>query len=107
MRHVFNWVPAATLMGIVVLGQGLVACTVRAEPPVVGGYATVYADDVPVDVGVYPHVAFEGGDAYYVNSRWYTRRDGRWLRLREEPPALRTYRTTYVRPPPARQHERR
>ena len=98
MRPTFDWVQGTKFLGVCVLSGSLSACMVSAEPPVVGGYATVYADDVPVNVDVYPHVAFEGGYAYYVNDRWYFRRSGRWLRMREEPPALRGYRTTYLRP---------
>jgi hypothetical protein len=83
------------------------ACVVREEPPVVGGYATVYADEevpVSVDIDLYPHVWFEGGYAYYVNDRWYYRSGGRWVRMRAEPPALARYRATYVQSaPPARQ----
>src|SRR5579863_9210158 len=88
------------ILGIALTGIAVAGCAVGVEPPVVGGYATVYADDVPVNVEAYPSVAYEGGFAYYVHDRWYYRRDGRWLRMREEPPALRTYRTTYWRPAP-------
>jgi hypothetical protein len=96
-----------------VLASGASACAVRAEPPVVGGYATVYADDeVPtnVDIDVYPHVWFEGGYAYYVNDGWYYRSSGRWVRLRREPPLLARYRAEHVQhAPPAREraHRRR
>jgi hypothetical protein len=86
-----------------VLASGASACVVRAEPPVVGGYAAVYADDeVPasVDIDVYPHVWFDGSYAYYVNDRWYYRSSGRWVRMREEPPALARYRATYVQQAP-------
>jgi hypothetical protein len=90
----------------VALVSGASACVVHEEPPVVGGYATVYADDeVPasVDVTVYPHVSFEGGYAYCVNDSWYYRTGGRWVRMRQEPPALARYRATYVQhAPPAR-----
>jgi hypothetical protein len=89
-----------------VLAAAASACAVEAGPPVVGGYATVYADDeVPasVDIDVYPHVWFEGGYAYYVHDRWYYRSAGRWVRMRQEPPALARYRATYVQhAPPAR-----
>jgi hypothetical protein len=99
---------ALRIVTIFALTSGVSACVVRAEPPVVGGYATVYADDelpASVDVDLYPHVWFEGGYAYYVNDRWYYRSGERWVRLRREPPALARYRATYVQhAPPARGH---
>jgi hypothetical protein len=104
---------AVKFVMISALASGAAACAVRAEPPVVGGYATVYADDeVPasVDMELYPHVWFEGGYAYYRNDRWYYRSGRRWVRMREEPPALARYRATYVQHVPrarGRAYERR
>jgi hypothetical protein len=73
-----------------------------AYPPTVGGYATAYADDVPVDIYAYPHVYFSGGYAYLVRDRWYYPSEGRWVMLRTEPPQLYRYRSTYrQQAPPA------
>jgi hypothetical protein len=78
----------------------LPACTVEAYPPTVGGYETVYADTVPPDLYVYPHVWYDGGYAYLVGGRWYYPARGRWVVLRQEPPELYRYRTYYVRQAP-------
>jgi hypothetical protein len=79
---------------------GLPACAVRAYPPAVGGYATVYADGVPTDIYAYPHVPYEGGSAYLVGDRWYYPTGGGWVVLAGEPPELYRYRTTYVQQAP-------
>lgn len=79
------------------LGLALTGCAVEAEPPAVGGYATVYATDVPPDVYAYPHVYYDGGYAYLVGDQWYYPYAGRWVVLRSEPPALYRYRVGYGR----------
>jgi hypothetical protein len=81
----------------------LPSCTVSAYPPTVGGYETVYVDNVPPDIYAYPHASYEGGYAYLVGGRWYyPAHGGRWVVLRQEPPELYRYRTDYVqRAPPA------
>jgi hypothetical protein len=81
---------------------GTPACAVRAYPPTIGGYATVYADNVPVDIYTYPHVYYGGSYAYLVGDRWYYPSGGGWVVMRGEPPELYRYRSTYVRrAPPA------
>jgi hypothetical protein len=71
-------------------------CVVRAAPPVVGGYATVYADDVPPNIYSYPHVWYDGGYAYLVGDQWYYPSGGGWVMLRGEPRELYRYRSDYV-----------
>ena len=73
----------------------LPACAFRAEPPVVGGYATVYADTVPADIYGYPHVWYEGGYAYLVGDRWFYPSTSGWVVLRGEPAPLYRYRAYY------------
>jgi hypothetical protein len=72
----------------------------RAYPPYVGGYATIYADTVPVDVYAYPHVWYDGGYAYLVNDEWYYPTAHGWVVLREEPPTLYQYRRQFVQQAP-------
>ena len=93
---------AALLLGmlaaaVALAGLALSGCTVEAEPPVVGGYATVYAADVPPDIYGYPHVYYDGGYAYLVGDQWFYPYEGRWVMLRSEPPALYRYRVGYAR----------
>jgi hypothetical protein len=78
---------------------GVSGCAVEAYPPPVGGYTTVYATNVPPDMTVYPRVAYAGGYAYLVGDSWYYPTGRRWVVLRNEPPELYRYRTTYVAPP--------
>jgi len=87
---------AVAALGAVVAASG---CAADVYPPTVGGYATVYATNVPPDMTAYPRVAYDGGYAYLVGNRWYYPSRDRWLVLREEPPQLYRYRTTYVAPP--------
>jgi hypothetical protein len=79
----------------------LSACAIRAAPPFVGGYATVYADTVPADIYAYPHVWYEGGYAYLVGERWYYPSSSGWVVLRSEPAPLFRYRSYYVRGVPS------
>jgi hypothetical protein len=83
---------SAALLGALV---ALPACAVRAYPPAVGGYATVYADSVPDDIYAYPHVYYDGGYAYLVGDSWYYPNGGSWVTLRGEPPELYRYRVNY------------
>lgn len=87
---------AALLLAMFAGSAALSGCTVEAEPPAVGGYATVYAGDVPPDIYAYPHVYYEGGYAYLVGDQWYYPYAGRWVVLRSEPPALYRYRIGYA-----------
>jgi hypothetical protein len=73
----------------------LPACALTAEPPIVGGYATFYAQTVPADIYAYPHVWYEGGYAYLVGDRWFYPSSSGWVVLRSEPAPLFRYRTFY------------
>ncbi len=86
--------PVGTLAVIAALAS-LPGCALRAAPPVVGGYATIYADTVPDDIYAYPHVWYDGGYAYLVGSRWYYPSSGGWVVLRGEPAPLYRYRAAY------------
>jgi hypothetical protein len=77
---------------------GLIACEAVDRPPSVGGYATTYAKDVPPGIYGSPHVWCDGGYAYLVGDRWYFPAGTRWVVLRQEPPELYRYRTTYRAP---------
>ncbi len=74
----------------------LSACTVRAYPPTIGGYATVYASDVPADIYAYPRAPYAGGYAYLVHDEWYYPSRGGWVVLQGEPGELHRYRSTVV-----------
>jgi hypothetical protein len=86
--------PVGTLAVIAALAI-LPGCALRASPPVVGGYATVYADTVPDDIYAYPHVWYDGGYAYLVGTRWFYPSGGGWVVLRTEPAPLYRYRASY------------
>lgn len=90
---------AVLLLGMLAMPAGLAqsGCAVEAEPPALGGYATVYAADVPPDIYAYPHVYYDGGYAYLVGDQWYYPYADRWVVLRSEPPALYRYRVGYGR----------
>lgn len=92
-------VRAALLLGMLAapVALGLSGCAVEAEPPVLGGYATLYATDVPPDIYAYPHVYYGDGYAYLVGDQWYYPYAGRWVVMRSEPPALYRYRVGYGR----------
>jgi hypothetical protein len=79
---------------VATLAAAPIACA-PAYPPTVGGYATVYADDVPSNIYAYPHVYFDRSYAYLVRDRWYYPSTGGWVVLRTEPPQLYRYRSTY------------
>jgi hypothetical protein len=78
---------------------GVAGCAADVYRPTVGGYTAVYATNIPPDMTVYPRAAYAGGYAYLVGNRWYYPAGRRWVVLREEPPQLYRYRTTYVAPP--------
>ncbi len=92
-------VRAALLLGMLAgpVALTLSGCAVEAEPPVVGGYATVYATDVPPDIYGYPRVYYGSDYAYLVGDQWFYPYAGRWVVLRREPPALYRYRIGYGR----------
>jgi hypothetical protein len=76
----------------------LPGCVARVGPPLVGGYATFYASNVPPDVYSYPHVWYEGGYAYLVGDQWFYPSSGGWVVFRTEPRDLYRYRSTYRYP---------
>jgi hypothetical protein len=82
------------------LAAGLTACASSGQPPAVGGYPTAYASGVPADILAAPHVWYGGGYAYLVGDQWYYPARGRWVVLRDEPPELNRYRSTYRAPTP-------
>jgi hypothetical protein len=100
---------ATTILGI--------GCAARVYGEPVQGYpstyeedAIVYVDTVPPNIEVYPHYTYGGGEAYYVEGRWYRRGPRGWGYYRREPPELMQQRT-YVQQAPAaapreREHER-
>ena len=59
-----------------------------AYPAPVEDDAIVYVDTVPPNIEAYPHYAYDGGDAYYVEGRWYRRGPRGWGYYRQEPPQL-------------------
>jgi hypothetical protein len=52
----------------------------------------VYVDAAPVNIETYPHYAYDGGYAYYVDGRWYHQGPRGWGYYRQEPPALQRQR---------------
>lgn len=92
----------ATLAALATLGA--TGCSADAYPTAVGGYSTVYVDEVPPNIALYPHVWYGRGYAYLVANTWYYPSGNRWVVLKQEPPELYRYRTSYVqRAPPAYQ----
>jgi hypothetical protein len=92
--------PLGSIALVAMLGS-MTACAADVYPPTVGGYETAYAGDVPADVYEYPHVAYEGGNAYLVGDRWYYPTARGWVRLHHESPELARYRAEhrgFVRP---------
>jgi hypothetical protein len=87
------------------LAGALTACAADVYPPSVGGYATVSVDTVPPDIYAYPHVAYEGSNAYLVNDTWYYPTPRGWVKLHHESPELARYRADY-RPAPPREERR-
>jgi len=53
------------------LGVSGCSATFMAGPPTVSGYEVAEARAVPVDIERYPHVAYNGQDAYLVGGLWY------------------------------------
>jgi hypothetical protein len=94
----------APALACALFGSAAAACSVttEGEPPVVGGYATVYADDVPPNIETYPRVPYEGGYAYYANEHWYYPAAHGWVRFRDEPSALAKRKAYLQVAPPAR-----
>ena len=74
------------------------ACTagVYSEPQPVELYSApagvddgiVYDEYAPPDIHLYPHVFYEGGEAYYANGRWYRHGPRGWGYYRQTPPDL-------------------
>ena len=77
------------------------AATVEPEPPVYGGYATVYTTSVPEDIYARPYVYYAGRPAYYVQGRWYTESPRGWVYYRSAPPELERHRPYVQQAPPA------
>ncbi|MEO6576963.1 MAG: hypothetical protein ABIP89_24150 [Polyangiaceae bacterium] len=75
------------------------ALSLTACAPRVGAYGAVYATTVPYDIYSYPHVPYEGSNAYLVGNQWYYPQRHGWVVLRDEPPALYRYRSVQVAPP--------
>jgi hypothetical protein len=100
---------SARIAGILVsaLAAGLAAlgvagCAADAYPPTVSGYSTIYVDDAPPNIALYPHVWYGGAYAYLVGNTWYYPSRNRWVVLKQEPPELYRHRARYVeRVPPA------
>ncbi|MDI1430816.1 hypothetical protein [Polyangium sorediatum] len=95
----------APVIALSMLAAGCTA-TLSAGTPNVGGYDVAYAEAVPVDVNMYPAVAYRGRLAYLVEGRWYWPTDNGWVVFVEEPPELASYRTNVQTapravPPPA------
>jgi len=86
-----------TALSVLAMTGAIAACSVDAYPPSVGGYATTSADanSVPPDIYSYPHVAYEGSNAYLVNDAWYYPTARGWVRLHHESPELSRYRAHY------------
>lgn len=81
---------------------GVAGCAADVYTPTVGGYSTIYVDDAPPNIALYPHVWYGGGYAYLVGNTWYYPSRNRWVVLKQEPPELYRYRARYVeRVPPA------
>ncbi len=93
----------ASLPALALALGSMTACAADVYPPTVGGYATVSAGDVPADVYAYPHLAYDGGNAYLVSGTWYYPTARGWVRLRHESPELARFRWEhrgFVRPAP-------
>jgi hypothetical protein len=86
--------PSFGTIAVLAALAALPACAVRVRPPIVGGYATFYADTVPVDIYAYPHVWYEGGYTYLVGDRWFYPTASGWVILRSEPAPLFRYRAS-------------
>jgi hypothetical protein len=84
-----------TALSVLAMTAAISACSAEPYPPYVGGYATVNADTVPPDIYTYPHVAYEGSNAYLVNDAWFYPTPRGWVRLRHESPQLARYHADY------------
>jgi hypothetical protein len=60
----------------------------------------IYVEAPPPDIEIYPHVSFGGGDAYFVEGRWYRRGPRGWSYYRDEPPELARQRPDHDRDRP-------
>jgi hypothetical protein len=87
--------PSIGTIAVLAALASLPACAIRAAPPIVGGYATFYAQTVPANIYAYPHVWYEGGYAYLVGDRWFYPSSGGWVVLRGEPAPLYRFRAYY------------
>lgn len=78
------------------------ALTLAGCGPRLGAYGAVYATSVPYDIYSYPHVYYNGANAYLVGDQWYYPQSRGWVVLRNEPPSLYRYRSYYggAAPPP-------
>ncbi|MDP9036939.1 MAG: hypothetical protein M3O50_19240 [Myxococcota bacterium] len=85
------------------------AARVYSESAPASGYASpveedgiVYVSAVPPNIEAYPRYSYGGGDAYYVDGRWYRRGPRGWGYYREEPPQLARQRPNVAvqAPPP-------
>ena len=83
----------------------LYADPVQASVASSGDDSVVYVDAAPVNIELYPHCAYEGGYAYYVDGRWYHQGPRGWGYYRQEPPELQRQRG-YVQQAGAAPHER-
>jgi hypothetical protein len=89
------------------------AARVYGGEPVEGSPATseddtiVYVDTAPPNIEAYPHYSYGGGDAYFVEGRWYRRGPRGWGYYRQEPPELLRQRSNEQRAPAvSRERER-
>jgi hypothetical protein len=69
--------------------------------------AVVEVDTVPPDIESYPSVYIDGGNAYYVEGRWYRRGPRGWGYYRREPPQLQRQRAYIQQAPPAQRERAR
>jgi hypothetical protein len=70
-------------------------------PPTVQEDDVVYVETVPPNIEAYPHYSYGGGEAYYIDGRWYRRGPRGWGYYRQEPPELERQRAHVVREAPA------
>jgi len=70
----------------------LYADPVQASGGPYGDDGIVYVDTAPVNIELYPHYGYDGGQAYYVDGRWYHQGPRGWGYYRQEPPELQRQR---------------
>lgn len=88
---------ASRAAALCLLGAAMTGCMASGGVDVVADYPVVEVDAVPVQITSYPHVYYEGSDAYLVDGRWYYRSHDRWVVFRREPSFLASYRVEYDR----------